>query len=48
MSAETVHVETAGRTAWITLDRPPLNVIDIPMMRALSEALEARDRKSVV
>jgi cyclohexa-1,5-dienecarbonyl-CoA hydratase len=40
MSAhETIHVHTEGRTAWVTLDRPPLNVFDIPMMKSLSHAL---------
>jgi len=34
-----VHIRTEGRTTWVTLDRPPLNVIDIPMMHALSKGL---------
>jgi cyclohexa-1,5-dienecarbonyl-CoA hydratase len=37
--AETIRVHTEKRTTWITLDRPPLNVIDIPMMHALSKTL---------
>ena len=37
--AGTIQLRTEGRTAWITLDRPPLNIIDIPMMHALSKAL---------
>jgi len=37
--AGTVHVHTEKRTTWITLDRPPLNVIDIPMMQSLSKVL---------
>ncbi len=36
---ENIQVRTEGRTAWVTLDRPPLNILDIPMMRALSCAL---------
>lgn len=36
---ETIHVHTEGATAWVALDRPPLNVLDIPMMRALGRAL---------
>ena len=42
-AAETVHykMDDARRAAWITLDRPPLNIIDIPMMRQLSRAVEA-------
>lgn len=38
--AKTIQVRTEGRTAWITLDRPPLNILDIAMMRALDEAIE--------
>lgn len=37
--AETVHVRAQGSTLWITLDRAPLNIIDIQMMRALDQAL---------
>ena len=36
---ESIHVHAEGRTAWVTLDRPPLNILDIPMMRSLSRAL---------
>ncbi len=36
---ETIHVHVDSRTAWITLDRPPLNVLDIPMMNELSRAI---------
>ncbi len=38
---ESIHVHTEGKTAWVTLDRPPLNVLDIPMMNSLSRALAA-------
>ena len=38
-ATETIHVRTEQRTAWITLDRPPLNIIDIPMMHAVGKAL---------
>ncbi len=38
-SGETIHVHREGRTAWVTLDRPPLNVLDVPMMKSLSRAL---------
>src|SRR5215472_5837092 len=37
---ETIHLRLEKRAAWITLDRPPLNVLDIPMMESLDEALE--------
>ncbi len=36
---ETIRVDIAGRTGWITLDRPPLNVMDIPMLHAMGKAL---------
>lgn len=39
MSAGSIHVRTEGFTARITLDRPPLNVIDIEMMREISTGL---------
>ncbi|HXN64684.1 MAG TPA: enoyl-CoA hydratase/isomerase family protein [Candidatus Acidoferrales bacterium] len=38
-SRETIDLRTEGRTAWITLDRPPLNVLDTVMMKSLSRVL---------
>jgi cyclohexa-1,5-dienecarbonyl-CoA hydratase len=41
MSAdETIHIRSEGETAWVTLDRPPLNVLDIAMMHELGGALQ--------
>jgi cyclohexa-1,5-dienecarbonyl-CoA hydratase len=37
---ETIQLRLEDRTAWITLDRPPLNILDISMMQALDGALE--------
>jgi len=37
--SETVHGHTEGTTAWVRLDRPPLNILDIPMMEALGKVL---------
>jgi cyclohexa-1,5-dienecarbonyl-CoA hydratase len=37
---ETIQLRLENRVAWITLDRPPLNILDIPMMEALDAALE--------
>jgi len=37
---ETVQLRLEDRRAWITLDRPPLNILDISMMQALDEALK--------
>jgi len=34
-----IHVRTEGRTSWITLERPPLNILDIAMMHQLSSLL---------
>ncbi len=36
---DSIHVHAEGKTAWVTLDRPPLNVLDIPMMKSLSRVL---------
>jgi cyclohexa-1,5-dienecarbonyl-CoA hydratase len=36
----TVHSRIEGRTAWITLDRPPLNILNISMMHELNAALD--------
>ncbi len=36
----TIQTRIAGRAAWITLDRPPLNILDISMMRELDAALD--------
>lgn len=38
--SETIQLRIERRTAWITLDRPPLNVLDIVMMESLGAALE--------
>jgi cyclohexa-1,5-dienecarbonyl-CoA hydratase len=35
-----IDARTDGRIGWITLNRPPLNVLDIAMMRRLDAALE--------
>ncbi|HEX4543922.1 MAG TPA: enoyl-CoA hydratase/isomerase family protein [Candidatus Acidoferrum sp.] len=43
---ETVQVRIEHRTAWITLDRPPLNILDIAMMESLDEALDRALPKS--
>ncbi len=38
-ATDTVRVRREGRTAWVTLDRPPLNVIDVAMMHALGKEI---------
>lgn len=38
-TAAAIDVRSEGRTTWITLDRPPLNVLDTAMMRSLSRVL---------
>lgn len=40
-STGNIHVHTENRATWITLDRPPLNVLDIPMMHALASELSS-------
>lgn len=37
---ETIQLRQDHRTAWITLDRPPLNILDISMMESLDATLE--------
>jgi len=37
---ETIQLRLEHRTARVTLDRPPLNILDISMMQALDAALE--------
>src|SRR5256884_8049678 len=37
---ETIQLRLEDRTAWITLERPPLNILDISMMQALDAVLE--------
>ncbi len=37
---EMIHIRSEGRTAWITLDRPPLNVLNIAMMGKLDAAIQ--------
>lgn len=46
-AAGTVRSERAGSVLTLTLDRPPVNVLDIPMIEALAAALEsaAADRE---
>ncbi len=39
-SHETIQVRLDHRAAWITLDRPPLNILDISMMQTLDGALQ--------
>ena len=43
---ETIQLRIEHRAAWITLDRPPLNVLDIPMMESLDAVLERALPKS--
>jgi cyclohexa-1,5-dienecarbonyl-CoA hydratase len=43
---ETIQLRIEHRTAFITLDRPPLNILDIPMMESLDAALDRALPKS--
>ncbi|MGB7284892.1 MAG: enoyl-CoA hydratase/isomerase family protein [Candidatus Acidiferrum sp.] len=38
--SETIQTRIEKRTAWVTLNRPPLNILDIPMMQVLDAALK--------
>lgn len=39
--AEVIRLRREARTAWVTFDRPPVNVLDIAAMKELSQALDA-------
>jgi len=39
MTGETIQLRFEHRTAWVTLDRPPLNILNIAMMESLDVAL---------
>ncbi len=39
--SETIQLSIENRTGWITLNRPPLNILDIAMMRDLDAALKS-------
>ena len=41
MKFQAIRCETDGRAAKIVLDRPPLNILDVPMMEEISAALDA-------
>lgn len=43
-TAETVHIHSAERAAWLTIDRPPLNILDIPTIQQLGAAIATLDR----
>jgi cyclohexa-1,5-dienecarbonyl-CoA hydratase len=34
-----IHVRRDGRVAWMTIDRPPLNVMDIPLMHEMGRQM---------
>jgi cyclohexa-1,5-dienecarbonyl-CoA hydratase len=51
-AVQTVKVHDADGARWITLDRPPVNVLDLPTIAAIAAALdsldEQRDIKAIV
>ncbi len=44
--SDTIQLRLEQRTAWITLDRPPLNILDIAMIKSLDAVLERALPKS--
>ncbi len=40
IASSTIHVRTEGRTGWVTLDRPPLHVMNIPLLEAMDKAVQ--------
>ena len=45
MNAEPLAIEDRDGARWITLQRPPLNVFDLPTIRALHQAIRPRSRR---
>jgi len=45
-TAAPVQLQIDGRVARLTLDRPPLHILDFPMMKALAAAVAAVGRES--
>lgn len=43
--SDLVHVERGERTATLTLERPPLNILDIPTIAALDQAIQGLARE---
>ncbi len=43
MPEEAVSVHREGRVAWLTIDRPPLNILDIPTIQHLGAAIATLD-----
>lgn len=48
MADGTVHVEHRGGCAWVTLDRPPLNLLVPDLLRAIRDAFQALARDAAV
>jgi cyclohexa-1,5-dienecarbonyl-CoA hydratase len=48
MDYKKINVELTGPVARITLNNPPLNVIDIPMMEELADAIADSERRAGV
>jgi cyclohexa-1,5-dienecarbonyl-CoA hydratase len=48
-AGEYIRARGEGPVGWITLDRPPLNILDIPMMRELARVVgELLEEKTIV
>lgn len=48
MSEQTIRVRSEVPVAWLQLDRPPLNILNIEMMRELGDAVEPLGREHSV
>ncbi len=48
MSEQAIRIRSEGPVAWVQLDRPPLNILNIEMMRELGEAIEPLAREHSV
>jgi len=45
VNAEPLAIEDRDGARWITLQRPPLNVLDLPTIRELNQAIRPRSRR---
>ncbi|HUO34101.1 MAG TPA: enoyl-CoA hydratase/isomerase family protein [Candidatus Acidoferrum sp.] len=46
MGFQSIQLESAERSAWILLSKPPLNILDIPMMEEISAALDGLSKET--
>ena len=45
MQYETLKLKHTGRASWITLDRPPVNAVNVQLLEELLHALDALESR---